>query len=103
MKNKVSISDLVSLLSTLPLKCTNLGELSTLKKSINLFGSLMLQRVKSLLLDHYPDSDFSELNENSSILDIHSMVNKIKSFPEKILDFSIQILSQKSNISSPPF
>ena len=101
MKNKVSIADLVSTISTLPLKCENLSELSILKNSINLFGSLMLQRVKSLLLDRYPDSDFSGLNENSSILDIHSMVNTIKNLPEE--DYSLFNLnsSQKSNISSP--
>ena len=101
MKNKVSISDLVSLISTLPLKCPNLDELSTLKNSINLFGSLMLQRVKSLLLDYYPDSDFSELNENSSILDIHLMVNTIKSLPEEDYRLFNLNIAQKSNISSP--
>ena len=75
MKINASINDLLDLIRKFPLKSSDLNESSILKESINLFGSLMLQRVKSLLIDYYPDCDFSELKDESSIRDIHSMIN----------------------------
>lgn len=103
MKREVLISDLISLISTFPLKSCDLNEFSTLTESINLFGSLMLQRVKSLLIDNYPDSDFSELKENSTIHEIQSMVNNsIKKSNGEASDHS-NLNSYIKNKVSPKF
>ena len=85
MKSNASINDLIGLISKFPLKSSDLNESSILKESINLFGSLMLQRVKSLLIDSYPDCDFSQLKDESSIRDIQSMINlKIKNSAQEV-------------------
>ena len=79
-----SFNELISILREFPLKDTELSEKTTLKECINLFGSLMLQRVRSLLLDHYPNSDLSKLNENSSISEIYLMINQTNQITDKI-------------------
>ncbi len=75
MTQRSSVDDLIAILKEFPLKNSNLNEKSTLNESINLFGSLMLQRVRSLLLDYYPHSDFTDLSEHSSIHEIYKMIS----------------------------
>ena len=85
MTQRSSVNDLIAILKEFPLKNSNLNEKSTLNESINLFGSLMLQRVKSLLLDYYPHSDFTDLSENSSIHEIHLMISTNDAIADKII------------------
>lgn len=88
------------IIQAFPLKCTQLKEESTLAESIDLFGSLMLQRVRSYLLDHYPSVDLSELTENSSIRDIYSMISRDSESSENFFIPSEHIASsEKSEIS----
>lgn len=71
-----SLDKLISILRVFPLKHTTLNENSTLNESINLFGSLMLQRVRSLLVDYFPNSDLGGLSEKSSLGEILLALNK---------------------------
>ena len=71
-----SLDDLITVLQVFPLKTEELNEKSTLKESINLFGSLMLQRVRSMLAECFPDSDLEGLTENSSVEEILAVLNK---------------------------
>ena len=85
MTKRSSVNDLIVILREFPLKNNNLNENSTLNESINLFGSLMLQRVRSLLLDYYPYADFTNLSENSTIQEIHLMISCNDEIVEKIV------------------
>lgn len=85
MTQHSSVNDLIAILKEFPLKNPNLNEKSTLKESINLFGSLMLQRVRSLLLDYYPHSDLNNLSENSSIHEIHLMISANDEIDDKTI------------------
>ena len=71
-----SLDELIAILKAFPLKTENLDEKSILNESINLFGSLMLHRVRSLLSDYFPDSDFEGLTEKSTLGEILLILNK---------------------------
>ena len=71
-----SLDELISVLQAFPLKNQDLNEKSLLNESINLFGSLMLQRVRSMLAECFPDSDLEGLNEQSSLGEILLILNK---------------------------
>ena len=85
MTKRSSVNTLIEILREFPLKTTNLNEKTTLNDSINLFGSLMLQRVRSLLLDYFPYADFTNLSENSSIHEISLMISGNDEIAEKIV------------------
>lgn len=71
-----SIDELITVLQSFPLKNQDLNEKSVLSESINLFGSLMLQRVRSMLAECFPDSDLEGLTEHSSLGEILLTLNK---------------------------
>ena len=71
-----SLDELIAILKAFPLKSQNLNEKTVLNDCINLFGSLMLQRVRSLLADSFPDSDLKGLTGNSSLGEIVLLLNK---------------------------
>ena len=50
--------------------------ISVLNESINLFGSLMLQRVRSTLAEYFPDSDLEGLTERSNVGEILRILNR---------------------------
>ena len=95
-----SVDELISILKEFPLKNSNLNEKSTLNESINLFGSLMLQRVRSLLLDNYPHSDFTDLTGNSSIHEIYLMISENDKIADNVID---DPKDEKSNHGSEVF
>lgn len=95
-----SVNELISLLKEFPLRDTHISEKSTLKGCINLFGSLLLQRVRILLLDHYPNSDLSKLSENSSIKEIYLMINRNNEITDKINPDPIKIEEDLNEVIS---
>ena len=71
-----SLEELITVLKAFPLKIEELNEKSVLNDSINLFGSLMLQRVRSLLAEYFPNSDLEGLTGKSSLGEILAILNK---------------------------
>ena len=71
-----SLEELITVLKAFPLKNQDLNEKSVLNESINLFGSLMLQRVRSMLAECFPDSELEGLTEQSSLGEILLILNK---------------------------
>lgn len=71
-----SLDELIRVLQSFPLKNGELSEESALNESIDLFGSLMLQRVRSTLAEHFPDSDLEGLTERSNIGEILRILNR---------------------------
>ena len=100
MTKRSSVNDLIEILREFPLKNNNLNEKTTLNESINLFGSLMLQRVRSLLLDHYPYADFTNLSENSLFNNEKSIIIEQSQFNNLIMENDITYPTEKINIIS---
>ena len=71
-----SLDELIEILQSFPLKNGKLSEKSILSDSIDLFGSLMLQRVRSTLAEYFPNSDLEGLTEKSNLSEILMILNK---------------------------
>ena len=71
-----SLDELIKILQSFPLKNEELSEKSILSDSVDLFGSLMLQRVRSTLAEYFPDSSLEDLTEKSSVGEILRILNK---------------------------
>ena len=71
-----SLDELIEILQSFPLKNGKLSEKSVLSDSIDLFGSLMLQRVRSTLAEYFPNSDLEGLTEKSNLSEILMILNK---------------------------
>lgn len=71
-----SLDELIRVLQSFPLKNGELSEESALNESIDLFGSLMLQRVRSTLAEYFPDSDLEGLTERSNVGEILRILNR---------------------------
>ena len=71
-----SLDELIKVLQSFPLKNGELSEESVLNESIDLFGSLMLQRVRCMLTEYFPDSDLEGLTERSNVGEILRILNK---------------------------
>jgi len=71
-----SLDELIKVLQRFPLKNGELSEESILNESVDLFGSLMLQRIRSTLAEYFPDSDLEGLTERSNVGEILRILNK---------------------------
>ena len=75
MKSK-NYEIVVSVLSQFPLKENiSITPNQSLSNIINLFGSLLSERVKAKLIEQFPSNDFSNLSSDTTIKEICSIAN----------------------------
>ena len=86
MKDK-NYEILVAILSQFPLKeNVSIKPNQSLSNIINLFGSLLSERVKAKLIEQFPNNDFSNLSSNSTVKEICSMIDNQKLYTNKEID-----------------
>jgi len=67
---------IIRIISSFPLKIKELDADSTLGDAINLFGSLMISRVRSLLEDTFPGADFSSIAPSTTISNLAEIASQ---------------------------
>ena len=84
MKNKTNVQKIMRLLSSFPLRVSELKADMTLGSSIDLFGSLMTIRVESCLSEEFPSVIFDNLSSKTTYLEITEHINsQIESIKNK--------------------
>ena len=88
----------VSLLSQFPLKKNvTITPFQSLSNILNLFGSLLSERVKAKLIEQFPNNDFSNLSSNTTVKEICSIIDNQKKYANKEINLFEQDLELKSN------
>jgi len=84
MVNKNIIKKIENVIKQFPLKdFVEINENSEISNVINMFSSLLVERVKARLADEFPSYNFDDMQPNSTINDIKNLIlnqNKSKSF-----------------------
>lgn len=77
MVNLENTNKLKEILKQFPLKKgKEIKNNSKLFEIINIYGSLVTERVKSKILDHFPNANLESLNSESDLNDINNMIIK---------------------------
>lgn len=101
MVNKNIIKKIENVIKQFPLKdFVEINENSEISKVINMFSSLLVERVKARLSDEFPTYDFDDMKPNSTINDIKNLIlnqKKSRNFKNKNQEELIN-KNHKSNI-----
>ena len=89
---------IIRIISSFPLKNKELDDNSTLGDTINLFGSLMISRVRSLLEDSFPGADFSSISPSTTISNLAELASQNPSTSSSI---SKSAKSEVNSITQP--
>ena len=96
MKGKI-YEIVVNVLSQFPLKENiSITPNQTLSNIINLFGSLLSERVKAKLIEKFPNNDFSNLSSDTTVKEICSIIDNQKIYINKEVNLFDQDLQLKS-------
>ena len=98
MKGKI-YEIVVNVLSQFPLKeNVSITPNQSLSNIINLFGSLLSERVKAKLIEKFPNNDFSNLSSDTTVKEICSIIDNQKIYINKevnLFDQDLQLESYK--------
>ena len=75
MEDKTDVQKIMRLLSSFPLRVSELKADMSLGSSIDLFGSLMIIRVESYLSEEFPSVIFNNLSSQTTYLEICEQIN----------------------------
>ena len=96
--------EIINLLENFPLKSgIQLKEDSIISSSIDIFSSILLERIKSKFQEKFPGCHFDEISSNSSIKDIYYLIlNSDLSKSKKLIDNDFHYISnfQEKKINS---
>lgn len=88
----------VNLLSQFPLKENlSITPYQSLSNIVNLFGSLLSERVKAKLIEQFPNNDFSNLSSHTTVQEICSIIDNQKIYVNKEINLFEQDLELNSH------